>query len=511
MRTIFAFLLLAAVCQGQVTLENQMQLAERTADGVPMTFPNDLVPVKQPKKDGIAPGIHRAIESVCRVTSRGNVGDSVGTGFVFSEDSESIYIQTNAHIAGNRRLRTSCEFWHQGRKSPSVPAKLIWHALYDEYDIDVAILRVAKSEFQGHHIPRPVDVEIGTSRPGDEIVSVGCARGAWPSLWWGHARTPRNANVIEARPPSAGGRSGSPIFNKSGTKILGVVTWRSDERGTTIGQSTQLIAGAMRGKVSRFRTAYPRHAKTRCIWGNAEAIAEQRTPTQCWGPNCPQYRHQQPYQMQPRRSEPQFNSKPNFSYGDDLPAQNPEVSKEHDHSQITENSKAIAELQSEFANAKSAITQQLTSGFNGIQSQIQSLEDEVTMVRDEIPSLDGYATKQDLDAERGAALLYAQSFTEELADIRAGAKENSESIASIHKTVADTTSQGKERDSGLEDSVVSLGDRIKAVASEAGKVKTTIGAATALGFGTPVAVGIALAGWFMRRRGGGGPRNSDFR
>ena len=60
-------------------------------------------------------------------------------------------------------------------------------------------------------------------RAGQTLVSVGCANGAWATGWKGHAVPGDADGELRFVPPPANGRSGSPILDAEGSRIVGVL------------------------------------------------------------------------------------------------------------------------------------------------------------------------------------------------------------------------------------------------------------------------------------------------
>jgi hypothetical protein len=166
---------------------------------------------------------------------------------------------TNAHVANNSSLRA--EFWSDGHKSELIDAKLLQRADRE----DVAIISVPLSVFNEGRVPQIYPLAFGSKlSPGEEIVSHGCANGGWPTMFRGHVLED-NGSVVKFKPPPAGGRSGSAIFDSSGTKIVGLVYERaqnSDEMwGKAIAPST--IARVLGMTPAVFKTQY----NTQCPGG----------------------------------------------------------------------------------------------------------------------------------------------------------------------------------------------------------------------------------------------------
>lgn len=171
---------------------------------------------------------------VMRASCRVLAGDGGrGSGCVFHDDGQYYYVLTNAHVATTSRA--SCDFWRAGRQSVRMPADLVFRNHRDGFD--VAILRISKSHFGGFVVrPIPLAHPQTQLQAGQQVLTVGCANATWPTLQSGHLRS-RDANRVTYVPMPAPGRSGSPLFDSAGERIVGLVAWRSAD-GNNDGRST---------------------------------------------------------------------------------------------------------------------------------------------------------------------------------------------------------------------------------------------------------------------------------
>lgn len=174
------------------------------------------------------------VHAVCHAaTVRVRAGNSMGSGTVFRETEQACYVLTNAHVVGQRLdARCSVEFWRTGYQSSPVPATVVAVAYAKQGNRDVAVLRVMRAALGGYD-PPSIPIAPAEQRPDYRyLYSVGCAAGRWPTSFEGHGielqQSP--ASVLKFVPQPAGGRSGSGIFDVSGSwpAIVGLLTWRSD-------------------------------------------------------------------------------------------------------------------------------------------------------------------------------------------------------------------------------------------------------------------------------------------
>ncbi len=183
-------------------------------------------------------GMDDCIQSTCRISTEG----SIGTGCVFEVSDQTVYILTNAHVVGSAD-RVRCEFWREGHPLPGLQGTVI----QGDTAIDAAVVSISRSAFSGD-APRPIPLaRPGTKlTPGQTVLSAGCARGGWPTAWVGHIVRSDNAE-IRFVPPPAGGRSGSAIFDKNGTQIVGLLFAREDIEGEGIATPIDRIRTAFAG------------------------------------------------------------------------------------------------------------------------------------------------------------------------------------------------------------------------------------------------------------------------
>lgn len=200
--------------------------------------------------DAYGAGLDDCYRATCRV----EMGTHSGSGCVFKADAERIYILTNAHVAGTTRGGQARVVFNREGYEGSIPAMVEWGVLGDgkpdgrdrfgqplDSSPDVAIISVLKSNLDGYE-PPVIPLSSQDEATGSTLMSVGAPRGEWMSAWTGHL-TANNGDLLSFLPAPAPGRSGSALFNASGTSIVGLVTWQTASGGGA--QSVAAIRRAM--------------------------------------------------------------------------------------------------------------------------------------------------------------------------------------------------------------------------------------------------------------------------
>ena len=180
------------------------------------------------------------IDATCRITS-GEAGTKkrpLGTGCCYDLRDGYVCVITNSHVVGDQ-TEVECEFWQEGHQSKVMRGKVFAKRLTPE--IDLALIRIDQSLFGGRlPTPIPFGPPSHVIRPNETILSIGCAGGAWPTLWRGHALGYIGSD-LRFLPTPASGRSGSAIFNAKATRIVGLLFARTANNGEGIACSLQAI------------------------------------------------------------------------------------------------------------------------------------------------------------------------------------------------------------------------------------------------------------------------------
>lgn len=166
-------------------------------------------------------GLETCIDSTCRITA--NDG-GLGSGVVFEHSQETVFVLTCAHVV--KRSRTiRCEFWGNGEARKPVTGYVVSRVENDT--VDAAVVAISDDQFNGV-IPTVIPIAPrGTVIPaGATVMSVGCARGAWPTAWRGKILRSQYGD-LRFWPVPADGRSGAAIFSADGSKIIGLIRART--------------------------------------------------------------------------------------------------------------------------------------------------------------------------------------------------------------------------------------------------------------------------------------------
>lgn len=179
----------------------------------------------------------KAMDCVCRVVLEPNHG---GTGFVFFNDGVDLWIMTAGHIV-NRTNACDLYFYAShdaiGPLRGRIVAVSYNHAEQNgDSDVkDVALVCVPVSRFEIDTLPPAAKLAPPKTRlkSRDVIFSVGCPNLKWPTSWYGRAV------IVEERsfwfkPNPMPGRSGSPIFDREGRHVLGMIIWSGPIYGRAV-------------------------------------------------------------------------------------------------------------------------------------------------------------------------------------------------------------------------------------------------------------------------------------
>ena len=138
---------------------------------------------------------------------------------------------TAAHVVGNNPT-VQCEFWHNGHQSSPLPGRVVNRS----EAADAAIVAVPEASLGGI-LPAVIPLAGRQSeiRPGDTLVSVGCANGGWSTSWKGHTLGCEDGQ-LRFLPTPANGRSGSAIFDAQGEHIVALLRARTgnDSEGIAV-------------------------------------------------------------------------------------------------------------------------------------------------------------------------------------------------------------------------------------------------------------------------------------
>lgn len=241
-----------------------------------------------------------AYRATCRVHARGHAG----TGCVYAKDAENYYVLTNAHVAGVLSGEPmECVFNDRGHER-SVKGQTIWGSLIESAHRDQALIAIPISQFTDFQPAIiPLAPRGATLTKGQTVLSVGCPRATWAGLWRGHIESV-SATTIDFLPIPAGGRSGSAIFDETGTYIIGLITWNAGETGRA--QSIEGIYQGLLGEAAQ--AVFQPSADT--VQQPYAPLVEIYPSQQPDCPDCERRPRQRPNQPQNPGDDGQFNPAP---------------------------------------------------------------------------------------------------------------------------------------------------------------------------------------------------------
>lgn len=145
-----------------------------------------------------------------------------GTGVVFLENKEEVFILTATHVVYGMTV-PRVQFFNSGKESDYIPAsfrKMMVGLKTMPNGDDICLLTVKKSDIGKYPIPKPIP--LGFIRT-DRILTVGCQTGEWPSLQKGSIVNGESDSFIRIEPRPTVGRSGSGVFDEKGEHVIGIV------------------------------------------------------------------------------------------------------------------------------------------------------------------------------------------------------------------------------------------------------------------------------------------------
>ena len=189
----------------------------------------------------------RILRASCRIFA----GGRRGSGVIFDADADSYRVLTNAHVVGRRGNRVGLEFEHSGYRSGRIAGRVVRSHVAPNASIDLAIVELPRSAFPG---PMPVvSVAEGGAQDkglsdGETVLTVGAQGGAAVSLQRGHI-VRQTRNLIYYKPEALPGRSGSPLFDATANRIVGLVAWRTGD-GHGLAMNAAQVQSFVRGEVA---------------------------------------------------------------------------------------------------------------------------------------------------------------------------------------------------------------------------------------------------------------------
>jgi hypothetical protein len=195
------------------------------------------------------PNTDRVLRASCRIFA----GNARGSGVIFDADADSYHVLTNAHVVGRVGNRVMLEFEHSGYRSGPIPGRVVRSHIARNTSIDLAIVELPRSRFPG---PMPVVPLAGVGFTDESPTVLTCgAQGAAVSLQRGHI-VRRTRGLIYYKPEALPGRSGSPLFNEDGSRVIGLVAWRTGD-GHGLAMNSAAVRSFVRGEVAATETELP--------------------------------------------------------------------------------------------------------------------------------------------------------------------------------------------------------------------------------------------------------------
>lgn len=203
------------------------------------------------------PSTAKEIDKVLRASCRIFAGNARGSGVIFDCDEDSYHVLTNAHVVGRVGNRVRLEFEHSGYRSGPIPGRVVRSHIARNTSIDLAIVELPRSAFPG---PMPVVplAGVGFKDESPTVLTCGAQGGAAVSLQRGHI-VRRTRGLIYYKPEALPGRSGSPLFNEDGSRVIGLVAWRTGD-GHGLAMSNAAVRSFVRGEVAELETKLPEDA-----------------------------------------------------------------------------------------------------------------------------------------------------------------------------------------------------------------------------------------------------------
>ena len=153
-----------------------------------------------------------------------------GSGFIFAQDEDYVFIATNNHVIANATTITI---------SLDDNERVYARSIGTDAESDLAVLAVSKADLEEKGVPFTI-VDLGCSdsmRMGDSVVAIGNAMGAGQTATKGivsavnlqitvndpNSRIPLTLDVLQTDAAVNQGNSGGPLVNQDG-EVIGIVT-----------------------------------------------------------------------------------------------------------------------------------------------------------------------------------------------------------------------------------------------------------------------------------------------
>jgi len=175
---------------------------------------------------------------------------NICTSFCYKEDSDNYYFLSAGHcihsvFEKNKEIPNfDLELRHSGKASRYIDCFIVlkWEFIKEE-NKDIAVLSVSKDIVKDYPKINPFEIEKDENIKieNNSFWTFGHPMGNWPTAFKGNLLF-RNENTIRFHPPVIFGRSGSPLFNYDGTKILGIASYTVSKNSETLENAEYSVA-----------------------------------------------------------------------------------------------------------------------------------------------------------------------------------------------------------------------------------------------------------------------------
>lgn len=176
---------------------------------------------------GCSPPLDDIQDSTCLINLKDSSGEEwMATGWVVDEDPLYYYIMSAGHLFSH--VTTTPEKTHyigalfyKNAQSKYYKLEYVAHIFdHENNHEDLSLMRLLKEDYPFKL--KSLQLAKAPPRLSEEVLTHGCPGGQYPSLQFGFIHAVEE-NGFWYVPEPMGGRSGSPVLNRSGTKIYGLV------------------------------------------------------------------------------------------------------------------------------------------------------------------------------------------------------------------------------------------------------------------------------------------------
>ena len=157
-----------------------------------------------------------ASRATVRITHQDGVSNGIGSGVIVGSDTAAYYALTNAHVAPAPAVIV--EFFRDGKVAAVTKGKTIAR----DTAADVAVVQITKEQL-GNYVPSIIPIDPAyTLTAGDTLGTIGHPHGEGPTAYICHY-IKRDELGLHFQPPPKQGRSGSALFDRDFTRVIGLV------------------------------------------------------------------------------------------------------------------------------------------------------------------------------------------------------------------------------------------------------------------------------------------------